>query len=108
MTAFNKDSFYIGGGYVNYGLERRFVARFKYRAGDARSFIAFLIKNFTVEEYFARMDADEAPLKILESKGYLLPHIKRWLKERGLPQTIAGRDEMIRQNAARAAQRQLD
>ena len=92
MTKFNKDLL-NGSEYVTYGDDRKFVARFK-RGGKA-SFISFLIKNFTVEEYFARIDAGEAPLTILESKGYLLPHIKRWLKEGGYELSQAGFRKMI-------------
>lgn len=109
MTKFVKDQFH-GTEYVEYFLDsgpcswdrRKFVARFK--RGGKVSFISFLIKNFTVEEYFSRLDGGEAPLKILESKGYLLPHIKKWLKEGGYEITKAGFDQMIQdQIAARAA-----
>lgn len=109
MTKFVKDQFH-GSEYVEYFMQplpltledRKFVGRFK-RGGKA-SFISFLIKNFTVEEYFARIDAGEAPLSILESKGYLLPHIKRWLKEGGYELSQAGFRKMIDdQIAARQA-----
>jgi len=30
------------------------------------------------------------PLPILESKGYLLLHIRQWLKRDGYPQTVEG------------------
>lgn len=75
---FEKSKF-TQGEYAMY--DGKFVARFK--RGDRASFLAFLVKNFTVEEYFARLDAGEGPLTILESKGYLLPHIRRWLKQGG-------------------------
>jgi hypothetical protein len=107
MTKFNKDQFQIGKGYKAYTtycldqdmiphatgaypnyLKAKFVARF--RVGGVGSFVTFLIKNFTVEEYFARMDAGESPLDIAESKGYMLPHIKKWLKRDGYPTTQAG------------------
>ncbi len=75
MTNFTKENLSTVGGYVqyhpyadNYYEGRKFVARFKYaRSG---SFKAFLIKNFTVEEYFAQLDAGVAPLRIVEEKGY--------------------------------------
>ena len=91
MTAFIKDNFY-GSEYVDYNIDgkSKFVARFKYKRGSKGSFITFLIKNFTVEEYFGRLDAGEAPLTILQSKGYLQPHIKKWLKEGGYPVTQEG------------------
>ena len=87
MTKFTKEGFDLHGGYLTYGPDRRFVARFKYRASDAGTFRTFLIKNFTVEEYFAAYDDGRGtpPLKILEAKGYILPHIRKWLKEKGYP-----------------------
>ena len=104
MTKFNKAQFNKGGEYVEYCLipmpcpfeQRKFVARFKYNRGGKASFISFLCKHFTVEEYFARREAGEAPLKILESKGYLLPHVKKELIKHGLPLTIEGRDTYMR------------
>ena len=76
----------------------KFVARFK-RGGRA-NFLAFLCKNFEVEEYFARLDAGETPLKILESKGYLLPHIRKMLTNVGLPATPAGLRMLIDRQVA--------
>ena len=98
MTAFTKDSL-SGTEYVNY-QDGRFVARFKYAKGSKASFIAFLIKNFTVEEYFARLDSKEAPLEILQSKGYVQPHIKKMLKAAGLPETAAGFAQLVEQRVA--------
>ena len=49
-----------------------------------------LRKNWSVESYFAEMEAGKAPLTIVETTGYLLPHIKRWVKEAGYPVTKAG------------------
>lgn len=54
------------GVYAIYG--GRFVARFK--RGGRGEFLAFLCKNFTVEEYFSRLDAGQAPLTILMDKGF--------------------------------------
>src|SRR5262245_45352452 len=95
MTKFDKAKFNLSGGYLTYGTERKFVARFKYRHMSAADFRSFLIKNFSVEEYFARREADEAPLTILTSKGYVLPHIRKQLKERGYEVSPAGVDKMI-------------
>lgn len=94
MSRFVKDQF-SGTEYLVYGPKAKFVARFKYKRGGRASFVAFLIKNFTVEEYFSRLDAGEAPLKILEGKGYLLPHIKRWLKRDGYEVSVNGFKKMI-------------
>jgi len=95
MTKFVKENFTNSGGYVTYGEDRKFVARFKYARDGVSSFIAFLIKNFTVEEYFAQMDKGLAPLQIVEFKGYLLPHIKKWLKQAGYETSKAGFDKYI-------------
>ena len=95
MTAFIKSEF-NGTEYVNYN--GKFVARFKYAKAGKGTFITFLCKNFTVEEYFSRLAGGEAPLKIVESKGYLLPHIKKHLKERGYPVTVAGFNQLIQDN----------
>lgn len=109
MTKLDKTAFDCNGGYLTYrvaGEERaRFVARFKYRAGDAASFRSFLIKNFSVDEYFARTKNGEAPLPILESKGYVLPHIRKWLREAGLPETQAGQQMLVAQRVAASAAR---
>lgn len=95
MTAFVKENFLNDHEYVNYLVDgdwkkRTFVARFKYQKGAKGSFIKFLMKNFSVEEYFARIDSGESPLKIVESKGYLMPHIKKILKNAGYETTPAG------------------
>jgi hypothetical protein len=95
MTKFTKDSF-SGTEYVNYA-DGRFVARFKYARGSRASFLAFLAKNFTVEEYFARLSSNESPLAILQSKGYVQPHIKKMLKAAGLPLTPAGFEQLVQQ-----------
>jgi hypothetical protein len=100
MTSFTKQNLIVEGKYLTYmpngydtpWNDRRFVARFKYGAGIG-SFATCLRKNFTVEEYFARMDAGESPLPIAQSKGYLLPHIKKWIKKAGYPVTMAGYEE---------------
>ena len=97
MTAFTKENLITEGKYLTYmpqgyntpGADRKFVARFK--VAGVGSFATCLRKNFTVEEYCARMDAGESPLHIAESKGYILPHIKKWMKKGGFPLTPAGR-----------------
>jgi len=99
MTAFIKTEF-SGSECVSYG--GKFVARFK--RGGKSSFLTFLVKNFSVEEYFGRLDAGESPLKILEAKGYLLPHIKKLLKGTGYEVSVAGfkqyiEDQIERRNA---------
>lgn len=90
MSKFVKSEFSTGE-YATYC--GKFVARFK-RGGRA-SFLTFLCKHFEVEEYFSRLAAGESPLKILESKGYVLPHIRVWLKEEGYPVSPEGMRMMI-------------
>lgn len=99
MTKFIKEKFNDDGMYVTY--DGKFVARFKYARSGKGSFISFLIKNFTVEEYFAELDKGKAPLQILEAKDYLLPHIKKWLKEAGYPLTQAGFKQYVRDGIAK-------
>lgn len=104
MTNFIKENFDTFGGYVTYGSDykdRKFVARFKYAKDGMGSFLTFLRKNFTVEEYFARLDGGEAPLTILKSKGYLQPHIKKWLKEGGYEVSSAGFEQYIQDQISR-------
>ena len=94
MAQFTKENLITEGKYLFYQpasgtyKDRKFVARF--RTAGVGSFATCLRKNFTVEEYFDRLDAGECPLPIAESKGYLLPHIKRWIKKDGYPVTTAG------------------
>ena len=76
-----------------------FVARFKYRS-PAGSFMTLLRKKFTVEEYFARLNAGESPLAIAESKGYINPNVKKLLKQRGYPLTQAGHTQFIQDQVA--------
>lgn len=90
MSKFVKSEF-SAGEYATYG--GKFVARFK--RGDRGTFLTFLCKNFEVEEYFSRLESGEQPLKILESKGYLLPQTRKMLKELGYPETVEGRDQYI-------------
>jgi hypothetical protein len=114
MTKFDKSLFNYHGGYLTYGPERKFVARFKYRGSDRASFQSFLIKNFTVEEYFTLRETPDpansvgnsyAPLTILEQKGYVLPHIRKQLVARGYPVTPAGFRQMVRDDIAARAQK---
>ena len=111
MTNFTKDNlvsdsmyvFYVPEGETRWSPARKFVARFKY-AGDSKGpFMTFLRKNFTVEEFFARVDAGESPLPILESKGFMLSHIKKWLKRDGYPVTQAGFRQFMADSAAKRA-----
>ena len=111
MTKFVKDQFLKSGEYVEYCLDpmpcawdrRKFVSRFKYARGAKASFVTFLTKNFTVEEYFGRMDKGETPMEIAESKGYVLPHIAKQLKAKGYPVPPSAFRKMIRDEIAASA-----
>ena len=100
MTKFVNKNFNYDGMYLKY--DGKFVARFKY--GGMVAFKKFLRDNFTVEEYFGLLDGGMAPLKVLETKGYVSPNVARILKMRGYPMTLEGRNKMIEDDiAARAA-----
>lgn len=96
MTKFISKEFNFDGLYLTYGSDRRFVARFKYGNGGVTSFKKFLKENFTVEEYFNKLENDDIPpLKILEEKGYMSTNMKRALKQMGLPQTWDGFNQYL-------------
>ena len=68
---FNKDGFDYHGGYLTYGTDRKFVARFKYRGGVGKAaFVRLLTKYYTIEDYFDKLK-DKAPLKILMDDGFV-------------------------------------
>lgn len=115
MTQFKKAQFIYEGGYLSYALSTmppmrnadgngtttlldrsntKFIARFKYCARDKAGFQAFLIKNFTVEEYFGR-DGDCSPVKMLEAKGYISATVRQILKRTDYPQTTQGYKDYI-------------
>ena len=100
MTKFVHKNFKYDGMYLKY--DGKFVARFKYGWGYV-AFKKFLRENFTVEEYFGLLDDGMAPLKVLETKGYVSPKVARILKMRGYPMTLEGRDRMIEDDIARRA-----
>ena len=100
MTKFVNKNFKYDGMYLKY--DGKFVARFKY--GGMVAFKKFLRDNFTVEEYFGLLESGMAPLKVLETKGYVSPKVARILKMRGYPMTLEGMNKMIEDDiAARAA-----
>lgn len=97
MTAFTKTNLIKDGEYVVYQPEsgpQQFVARFKYGSRTSIGpFMTCLRRNITVEDYFARREADESPLAIAESFGFVLSHIKKWLKQDGYPTTREGYEQ---------------
>ena len=94
MTAFVKENFTWDGMYLMYqgafegsrtmeevspnchpswhGVpERTFIARFKYGSKPWKSWVNFLVKNATVEEYIKLSSASEtSPLLAMEQLGY--------------------------------------
>lgn len=99
MTKFDKTQFNFDGMYLTYGTDYKFVARFK--RGGLGSFKTFLIKNFTVEEYFSLADSGMAPLTILESKGYVSPNAAKVLKYYGFPVSQEGKQQYLAYETAR-------
>lgn len=79
MTKFTKETLSYHGGYLNYQPDandyqnHRFVARFKHRGPVTKAaFVKTLMKHYTVEDYFAKMDAGLAPLQIFQDDGILV------------------------------------
>ena len=109
MTAFTKENLNRDGMFLTFGPDRRFVARFKHCRNDMGRFTTFLIKNFTVEEFFDAVAADVPPLKILESKGFMSTNAKKACKRAGFPVTPEGFDAMIKASVAKfnAASKEL-
>jgi hypothetical protein len=100
MTSFTNDNLWMSGDclmYHVYGESPRFIARFKYGKRGLGSFKKFLKQNFTMEEYFAEMDKGIPPLRILQSKGYVSPQMKRLSKLSGIPATSEGLERYIQQ-----------
>ena len=111
-TAFTKENLLRDGAYITYAPNGRrwdeanlFVARFK-RTRGAGTFMTHLRRNWTVEDYFARRTAGETPLAIVKTTGYLLPHIKKMLKERGFPVTHEGFTALIAADVEFATRRE--
>ena len=70
---FDRSQFNYHGGYLTYGPDRKFVARFKHRGPVGKAdFVRLLTKYYTVEDYFNRVNhGDRAPLQILMDDGYV-------------------------------------
>ena len=101
---FIKENFSYSGGYLTYddGVDRHFIARFKYvPKSSATKFMNFLIKNFTCEEYLERANK-QAPLTILESKGYCSPEMARLAKRWGYAPTLENAHKALVEQTNRA------
>lgn len=77
-TKFNKANFTTGEYLMYGGVCGAFIARFKYNRKIRTSFINFLVKNFTVEEYQSELAKGLAPLEILRAKGYMTASEKKY------------------------------
>ncbi len=98
MAKFIKSEFHYHGGFLTYN--QKVVARFKYTPRDKGPFVTFLVKNFTVEEYF-KLCETLPPSKVLATKGYISSTVKSMLKERGYPQTQDGLDKYLDDQATK-------
>jgi len=98
MSTFNKDLFKWDGLFLLYGSvgNTRVVARFKRQKSEQTNFRKFLTDNFTVNEYFSKLDEGMSPSKILEEKGYIANYVKKMLKEMGFSADLAGRKQYIK------------
>lgn len=86
MTKFIRSEFSAASRLNPYcSYQGKFVARFKY--GGRAHFLKFLVKNFTVEEYFALLDSGMSPQTALETKGYINHNVEKALKRAGLAVT---------------------
>jgi hypothetical protein len=87
MTKFETTKFRKSGDFLLYNDE--VIARFKH--GGMAHFRSFMTKNFTVEEYFDKMNNTTlAPMEILEQKGYVSFNVSKVLKKLGYPVTQQG------------------
>jgi hypothetical protein len=89
MTKFDKELFTWDGMYLMYNGEHtqskyyelpchptrvgtprsEFIARFKYGSKPWKSWVNFLVKNFTIEEYKA-LSEQTSPMQAMEVKGF--------------------------------------
>ena len=124
MTNFIKDNFHFDGMYLMYEGEQgelthyygengekchptrqdtakaMFIARFKYGNKPWKTWVNFIVKNFTVEEYHAASTGDKgSPVRAMQDKGFLEPALKKQCKKAGYPTTVAGWKQMVHDEA---------
>jgi hypothetical protein len=97
MTKFDKTKILSFSGNISY--DGKFVARCR-RVQDSKGFVSFLVKNFTVEEYFGLLEA-MPPSKVLATKGYVSLTVKQILKRFGYTQDQEGFKKYIAEDMAR-------
>jgi hypothetical protein len=113
MAKFTKANLINVHGWVYYQpegtnrSERRFVARFtKGPRGNVGPFMTFLRRNFEVDEWFqltgeGQCGAGLSPIAAAETKGFILQHIKRWLKQDGFDVSFEGYRQWKSERASR-------
>jgi hypothetical protein len=68
---FERSQFNYHGGYLTYGQDNRFVARFKRRGVVTKAdYVRLLCKYYNTDSYFNRVKT-EAPGRILMNDGYV-------------------------------------
>lgn len=96
MANFTKENLHRDGDYVYYAPNgnkwdrKNNISIARLRMGAAGTFMTHLRKNWAIEDYFAQRDLGKSPMDIVKMTGYLMPHIKKWLKSDGYPVTMAG------------------
>ena len=68
--------------YVDGEGAHRFVAHCKRL--PAKSMVSWMINHISPSAFFAAVSDGESMLAILEGTGYVLPHVRRWMREKGL------------------------
>lgn len=120
MTTFNKDLFNFDGMYLNYTgdqgefnqyytepchptrlgtVKDLFIARFKYGRKPFKTWINFIVKNFTVEEWAtlaAKGGMEGTPVAIMKTKGFLDSRERKLCKMHGLKPTVENYGEACR------------
>lgn len=91
---FERARFSYFGSVLTYAMPdgtSQFICRFKHDPKSRPSFVTFLIKNFTVEEYIERLEVrGEAPFPIANSKGYVSHNQKKAAQYRTLAAAFRG------------------
>lgn len=116
MTNFTKENFTFDGMYLMYEGDQgeltkyytepchptrlgtaksAFIARFKYGNKPWKTWINFMVKNFTVEEYLEGLANGATPVGLMQGKGFLEPALKKMCKKAGFPATVEGFQQMI-------------
>jgi len=112
MTAFNKADFNWDGMYLTYTGDQGdagyyyiasprthpsrvgtahslFIARFKYGRKPWKTYVNFITKNFTVEEWYEIQQDGTDPMKAMSSKGFIHSTERQLMKEFNLKATFA-------------------